>query len=71
MTVWTLDVLFVLYARVLYFLNYTCSAKLSMFHMERRTRNTNIIIIRSLSLKLLLFIISVDVSVNDISGVEE
>ena len=35
----------VLYACVLYFSICTCSAQLSMFHMERRSRNTLIIII--------------------------
>ena len=38
-------VLGVLYACVLYFCVYTCSAQLSMFHMERRYRNTIITII--------------------------
>ena len=33
------------YARVSYFCICTCSAQLSMFHMERRSRNTLIIII--------------------------
>ena len=51
MIVWTPTVLSVLYACVLYFCTSPCSAKLSMFHMERRSRNTlnndnnNIIII--------------------------
>ena len=44
MTVWTL-VLGVLYACVLYFCICTCSAQLSMFHMERHSRNMLIIII--------------------------
>ena len=35
----------VLYACVLYFSICTCSAQLSMFHMERRSLNTLIIII--------------------------
>ena len=35
----------VLYACILYFCICTCSAQLSMFHMERRSRNTLIIII--------------------------
>ena len=46
--IWTPTVLSVLHACVLYFCNciWTCSAQLSMFHMERRSRNTlNIIII--------------------------
>ena len=35
----------VLYACVFYFCICTCSAQLSMFHMEKRSRNTLIIII--------------------------
>ena len=35
----------VLYACVLYFCICTCSSQLSMFHMERRSRNTLVIII--------------------------
>ena len=35
----------VLYACVFYFSICTCSAQLSMFHMEKRSRNTLIIII--------------------------
>ena len=42
---WTPTVLSVLYACVLYFCICTCSAQLNMFHMERRSRNTLIIII--------------------------
>ena len=45
MVVWTPAILSVLYACVLYFCNCTCSAQLSMFHMERRSRNMLIIII--------------------------
>ena len=45
MIVWTHAVLSVLYAFVLYFCICTCSAQLSMFHMERRSRNMLIIII--------------------------
>ena len=45
MIIWTPTVLSVLYARVLYFCICTRSAQLSMFHMERRCRNTLIIII--------------------------
>ena len=37
-------VLSVLYACVLYFCICTCSAQLSMFHMERHSKNTPIII---------------------------
>ena len=45
MITWTPAVLSVLYACVLYFCICTCSAQLSMFHMERRSKNTLIIII--------------------------
>ena len=45
MIVWTPAVLSVLYACVLYFCIYTCSAQLSMFHIEGRSRNTLIMII--------------------------
>ena len=45
MIVWTPAVLGVLYACVLYFCICTCSAQLSMFHMERHSRNTLMIII--------------------------
>ena len=45
MIIWTPTVLSVLYACVLYFCICTCSAKLSMFHMERHSRNMLIIII--------------------------
>ena len=44
MIVSTPAVLSVLYACVLYFCICTCSAQLSMFHMERRSRSTLIII---------------------------
>ena len=45
MTIWTPTVLSVLYACVLYFCICTCSVQLSMFHMERHSRNMLIIII--------------------------
>ena len=45
MIIWTPTVLSVLYACVLYFCICTCSAQLSMFHMESRSRNKLIIII--------------------------
>ena len=45
MIVWTPAALGVLYACVLYFCICTCSAQVSLFHMERRSRNTLIIII--------------------------
>ena len=44
MIVWAPAVLSVLYACVLYFCICTCSAQLSMFHLERRSRNTITII---------------------------
>ena len=49
MIVWTPGVLSVLYACVLYFCICPCSAQLSMFHMERRSRYMLIIIIISSS----------------------
>ena len=45
MITWTPTVLSVLYACVSYFCICTCSAQLSMFHMERHSRNTLIVII--------------------------
>ena len=45
MIVWTHAVLGVLYACVLYFCICTCSVQLSMFHMERRSRNTLILLL--------------------------
>ena len=48
MIVWTptvFECLIMLYACVFYFCISTCSAHLSMFHMEKRYRNTLIIII--------------------------
>ena len=45
MIILTPAVLSVLYACVLYFCICTCSEQLSMFHIERRSRNTLIIII--------------------------
>ena len=45
MIILTLAVLSVLYACVLYFCICTYSAQMSMFHMERHSRNTLIIII--------------------------
>ena len=44
MIIWTPTVLSVLYACVLYFCIWTCSVQLSMFHMQRRSRNMLIII---------------------------
>ena len=45
MIAWTPAVLSVLFACVLHFCICTCSTQLSMFHMERRSGNTLIIII--------------------------
>ena len=45
MIIWTPTVLSVLYACVSYFCICTCSAQLSMFHMERRSRNTLIFMV--------------------------
>ena len=53
MMVWTHAVLGVLYVGVLYFCICTCSAQLSLFHMERRSRNTIIIILRPNHLRTL------------------
>ena len=54
MIIWTPAVLSVLYyACVLYFCICTCSAQLSMFHMERRSRNTLIVIMGNLVSMLL------------------
>ena len=47
MTIRTPTVLSVLFACVLYFSICTCSAQLSMFHMERRSRTMLIIVIKS------------------------
>ena len=62
MIVWTPAVVSVLYACVLYFCICTCTAQLSMFHMERRSRNTliivNIIIARFLFLLLVVYLIA-------------
>ena len=49
MIIWTPTVLSVLYACVSYFCISICSPQMSMFHMERRSRNTLIIIIISSS----------------------
>ena len=45
MFVWTHAVLGVLHACVLYFCIYTCSAQLSMVHVERRSRNTLFVVV--------------------------
>ena len=43
MIIWAPTVLSVLYACVLYFCIWICSAQLGMFHMEKCSRNTLII----------------------------
>ena len=55
MIILTPAVLSVLNARVLHFCICTCSAQLNMFHMERRSRNTLIIIF----IIIVLFVVSV------------
>ena len=45
MIVWTHAVFVVLYACIWYFCICTCSAQLSMFHTEKRSRNTLIIVV--------------------------
>ena len=45
MIIWTPTVLSVLYTCVLYFCICTCSVQLSMFHIERSSRNMLITII--------------------------
>ena len=57
MIIWTPTVLSVLYACVLYFRICNCSAQLSMFHMERRSRNTLIIIIIIITMMMMIMII--------------
>ena len=57
MILWTPAVLRILYARVLYFCICPCSAQLSMFHMERRSRNTLIIIIFIIISLFILYVI--------------
>ena len=55
MIVWTPTVFEgLIYACVFYFCICTCSAQLSMFHMEKRSRNTLIIISSSSSSSFLL-----------------
>ena len=53
---WTPAVLSVLYACVLYFCICPCSAQLSVFHMQRRSRNALIIItVNSVSLRICVY----------------
>ena len=59
--IWTTAVLSVLYACVLHFCICTCSAQLSMFHMERRFRNTLISI--SIIIIINIFIAELFISV--------
>ena len=55
MIVWTPILLGVLYASVLFFCICTCLAQLSMFHMERHSRNTFIIVIIIIVMKVRVF----------------
>ena len=55
MIIWTPTVLSVLHACVPYFCICTCSVQLRMFHMERRSRNTLIIIITWVGVKNFCF----------------
>ena len=57
MIVRTPAVLSVLYACVLYFCICSCSAQLSMFHMERLSRTTLIIIIIIIIIVIIIIII--------------
>ena len=57
MILWTPTVFSILYACVLYFCICTCSVQLSMFHMERRSRNTLIIIIIIIITTIIIVII--------------
>ena len=54
---WTPTILFVLYAYVSYFCICTRSAQLSMFHMERHSRNTLILLLLLLLLLIIIIII--------------
>ena len=70
MIVWTPAVLSILYACVLYFCICSCSAQLSMFHVERRSRNTLIVIkfiIRG-TVKKLLFPLVLDRSMDAVKS---
>ena len=57
--VWTPAVFSVLYARALYFSICTCSAQLGVFHMERRSRNTLIVIIIINTIIIIIIIINI------------
>ena len=59
MIIWTPAALGVLYACVLYFCIYTCSAQLSMFHMERRSRNTLMMMMMMMMMMMIIIIIHV------------
>ena len=59
MIIWTPTLLSVLYACVLYFCICTCSAQLSMFHMERRSRNTLIITTTIIIIIIIIIIITI------------
>ena len=58
MNIWTPTVLSALYACVLYFCICTCSAQLSVFHMERCPRKTLIIIIIVIIIIFIIIIIN-------------
>ena len=57
MIVWAPAVLGVLYTCVLYFCICICSAQLSMFHMEKRSRNAITIIIIVIIIIIIIIII--------------
>ena len=67
MIIWTPTVLSVLYACVLYFCNGTCSAQLSIFLMERCSRNALIIIISIIIIIFIIIIIVVVVIINKVA----
>ena len=57
MTIWTPAVLSILYACALYFCICTCSAQLSMFHLEKRSKNMLITIIIIIIAVIIIIII--------------
>ena len=59
MTVWTRAELGVLYACVLYFCICACSAQLSMFHMDRCSRNTPINSITNITIFIIIIMITI------------
>ena len=54
MMIWTPAVLSFLYARVLYFCICTCSGQLSLFQMERRSRNTLIMMMMMMMVMMMM-----------------